>query len=682
MRYARQVGAVTASALVLALVVLTGPAQGQTATQEQATTQEQGLDLGEPVLGIASVTPWVTPDGEFQVRFAPSTDVPADATLTMTIHQRLTARSVDGLREQVLDAIDGDDPGRVLQTPVTTPFSALGDPASGATLTIPIRSSRGDRARVLLPNPGIHPVELVLTSPDGPELWSETVFLNRLAEDDDHPPVQVTLVLPVESDPAVAVDGASAFAVEDQTQLSSVASLLRSVPEAPLTLAVRPNTLDGLARSDQGWAAELLSRLRGNSAVNSLIRQPYVRVNSAALVASDDADELQRQIVVGAGTVRDRLDRTAPTGTWLADEPITTESLGVLRDVGVESVLLSPDSLDTVESVEVGAPVASPVRLAHGGGMRALAVDTAVSERLVETDTDPAVRAHEAVAVMLAGWFATESLSTPPALASAVLLSPLTDARVLESLGATLLSGGPLSADPLGSPLPAPAEDEPVATLVTHDLPGTGPAVAQTNDTRRLISAFRSMAGAGEPAAELWDELTNQSMAMTLESAQRTEMQTAVRQQIDTRVKQIHPPRARRVLLTSDDSVIPLRFRNDLPYEVRLVMRARSPRLDIAEPVSEIVLAPGENRVDLEVEVQAPGEFLLRIDLSSPDGGIQIPGPAVPVRSTAISGVGAALSIVSIVFLFGWWLHTTRRKRREKVAGAGTVSADNLDPGD
>ena len=190
------------------------------------------------------------------------------------------------------------------------------------------------------------------------------------------------------------------------------------------------------------------------------------------------------------------------------------------------------------------------------------------------------------------------------------------------------------------------------------------------------------MAGAGEPAAELWDELTNQSMAMTLESAQRTEMQTAVRQQIDTRVKQIHPPRARRVLLTSDDSVIPLRFRNDLPYEVRLVMRARSPRLDIAEPVSEIVLAPGENRVDLEVEVQAPGEFLLRIDLSSPDGGIQIPGPAVPVRSTAISGVGAALSIVSIVFLFGWWLHTTRRKRREKVAGAGTVSADNLDPGD
>ncbi len=682
MRPTRRLAATTASALVLALVVLSGTAQGQHAAQGQPPPPEGVQDPTEPVLGIASVTPWVTPDGEFQVRFAPTTDVPADALLTVTIHQRLPARTVDELRERVLDAIDDDDLGKVLQTPVTTPLSSLGDPASGATLTIPIRRSRGDPARVLLPNPGIHPVELVLTSPDGPELWSETVFLNRLPQDDDHPPVPVTLVLPVDSGPAVATDGGSAFRVEDQTQLNSVASLLRSVPAAPLTLAVRPNTLDGLARSDQGWAAELLSLLRGDSSANSLIRQPYVRVDSGALVASDDAGELQRQIVVGEGTVQARLDRTTAAGTWLADEPITTESLAVLRDAGVESVLLSPDSLDSVESGADGAPVASPVRLEGGGGMRALAFDTTASERLTETSTDPAVRAHEAVSLLLAGWFATEALSTPPTLASALLLSPRTDARVLESLGATLRSGGPVVANPLSSPLPAPSEEAPTATLTRPDLPDTGAAVAQTNDTRRLISAFRSMAGSADTAAELWDELTNQSMAMTLDSAERTAMQTAVRQQIDTRVRQVHPPRARRVLLTSDDSVIPLRFRNDLPYEVRLVMRARSPRLKIAEPVSEIVLAPGENRVDLEVEVQAPGEFLLRLDLSSPDGGIQIAGPAVPVRSTAISGVGAALSVVSILFLLGWWIHTARRKRRARVVGAADTTTDSLDPGD
>jgi len=100
---------------------------------------------------------------------------------------------------------------------------------------------------------------------------------------------------------------------------------------------------------------------------------------------------------------------------------------------------------------------------------------------------------------------------------------------------------------------------------------------------------------------------------------------------------------------------------------VRLVMRARSPRLEIDEPTTEIVLQPGENRVDLPVRVQAPGESLLRIELSAPDGGITIPGPDVPVRSTAISGVGAALSAVSVLFLLGWWFNTMRRRQRDRA---------------
>jgi hypothetical protein len=124
-------------------------------------------------------------------------------------------------------------------------------------------------------------------------------------------------------------------------------------------------------------------------------------------------------------------------------------------------------------------------------------------------------------------------------------------------------------------------------------------------------------------------------------------------------------------------------------------MRARSPRLEIDQPTTEIVLQPGATVIDLPVTVQAPGESLLRIELTSPDGGITIPGPAVPVRSTAISGVGAALSIVSILFLCGWWLRTMRRHRRERAratgahpsvepsseATAGAVAADRLGEG-
>jgi hypothetical protein len=62
--------------------------------------------------------------------------------------------------------------------------------------------------------------------------------------------------------------------------------------------------------------------------------------------------------------------------------------------------------------------------------------------------------------------------------------------------------------------------------------------------------------------------------------------------------------------------------------------------------------------------VRAPGPALLRIDLRSPDGSIRLPTSTVPVSASTISGVGAALSVVSLLFLAGWWISTTRRKRR------------------
>jgi hypothetical protein len=180
------------------------------------------------------------------------------------------------------------------------------------------------------------------------------------------------------------------------------------------------------------------------------------------------------------------------------------------------------------------------------------------------------------------------------------------------------------------------------------------------------------MVGDADTRTDLWDELANESVATELDPADRADLHAVVRGGIDGQVAQIEVPRERRVLVTRTDALIPLRFRNDLPWDVTLEMRARSPRLDIEEPVSTIVLAPGENRIDLAATVQAPGESLLRIDLSSPDGGITIPGPDVPVRSTAISGVGAALSIVSVLFLLGWWVRTLRRNRRRGAREGGT----------
>jgi hypothetical protein len=660
-----------------------------------ATVPAGAQRRGDPVLEIASVSPWVSPDGEFQVRFDPSTTVPADARLTVTIREPLETEDDESLRVTVQDVIDGGSSGRVLQTPVTVPLTDLGDPAAGATLTIPVRSTRGDRSRVFLPNPGIHPVDLVLTRPDGPELWSQTVFLNRLPEEgeaEDPGPVRVTLVLPVASGPAVGTDGQGVFGVEDQTQLGSVRSLLDAVPGAPLTLSVRPNTLDGLARTEQLWASDLLDALGEDRGANVIAQLPYAGVDTGGLVASDASGELERQIVIGAGTVRNRIGRTPVATTWTGDETVTDQALPLLARTGVESLLVPLESLRLPEDMDEDDAMTSPVQLEGGDGIRALAYDAVVSQRLADSGTDPAVRSHQSVALMMAGWFDAAERSDAAPLATAILLAPSTEPAVLESLQATLRSGGPLIAEPEAGPLPAAGlDDAPVASLAPRTTPDLRGAVSATNETRRQISAYRSMTGDADPDTQLWDELTNESMSASLDAGERAQLHATVRGGIAQKVALIEPPPSRRVLVTSQDTDIPLRFRNDLPFEVRLVMRARSPRLDIDQPTTEIVLAPGQNRIELPVTVQAPGESLLRIELTSPDGGISIPGPAVPVRSTAISGVGAALSIISILFLCGWWFRTMRRHRRDAARATGAhpaseapaepVAADRLGEG-
>jgi hypothetical protein len=91
----------------------------------------------------------------------------------------------------------------------------------------------------------------------------------------------------------------------------------------------------------------------------------------------------------------------------------------------------------------------------------------------------------------------------------------------------------------------------------------------------------------------------------------------------------------------------------------------------------EVVLHPGENLIDLPVTARASGGSLLRLDLRSPDASIRVAASSMPVTSSTISGVGAALSIISLLFLAGWWIRTARRRRREAARSTGShPSAD------
>ena len=679
---------VVTTTVAVSVMAAEGPAAEPIQTSDPTAAPATG-----GVLEITSVSPWVDADGEFQVRFGSSTQVPEGSQLTYTIHQALEPTRRQTLRDLVEATIEDGATGGVLQAPRTRPLTDYGDPTTGPVLTIPVRPGSGASERALLPNPGIHPVELVLTPPEGPELWSQVVFLNRLpteyvlgTDDPDSPdPVRVSLVMPVQSPPTLDVDGAASFAIETRSSLESVGSLLRAVPDAPFTLGVRPNTLDGLSRTEERWSQELLSALEVSTGpdASTVVSMPYVAVDSGALVAAGAGAELDRQVDLG-NEVLDEVLSASPVGSsWIFDATLTTGVLGTLRARGVDSVVVPLSALTLRGGVDEQDAMTGAVRLEGGDGVRAIAYDEVVSQRLADQDVEPGVRANDVVSMMMASWFTSSGAAGDRPPASVVLVTPTVDAGFVSALTPSLDGSGPLLADTSLAMLPDPSEEEPIAELARRDPPGERLAVAATVETRRQIESYRSMSGDAEPDLPLWERLNAESLSSELDAVQRLALHDAVRVQIADDVARIEPPRARRVVVTSRDTTIPLRFGNDLPYEVRLTLRARSPRLEIEGGDSrEIVLVPGENRIDLPVVVQAPGESLLRIELMSPDEGLQIASLDVPVRSTAISGAGAALSVISLLFLVLWWIHTHRRRRREAARSGGTHPCTSAVAGD
>jgi len=674
-------------------------AQATTAVQKQVTSGD---------LRISSVSPWVTSNGEFQVRFEPTTEIPAGALLTYTVHQGLRPSRQETLRDKVDGIIAGASSGKILQTPSTRPFAEYGDPAAGSVLTIPIRSSTDqDRLRLLLPKAGIHPVDLVLTSAEGPEIWSQVVFLNRLPTNytpqfQDPSAVAVTLLMPIETAPTLDSVGVAQFTLEDRARISAATTLLAAVPDAPLRLGLRPNTLDGLVRIKEPWAEKFVNSLTAALSTEapsttpskpatapgpSIFSLPYVSVSTSGLISAGALGDLQREINLGNRVIQQITATQSDRGTWALDNSLSSESAFALLGLGNTTFLVAASQLERPSNVSEQQTMTAAVQLGKDSGFRALAYDTLLAERAADSGVDPALRAHQVISLMISAWFSARSPSSESfspggaALGSAILLPTTSSPAVISALSASLLSGGPLQVFPDAAALgPVTANSAaPVVGLVPQIASDEQLGLAQTAETRRQIGAFRTMTSSPESSVELWTRLNAQSLASQLNPAERLGLHSAVRSQIANSLSKIELPPPRQVTITGRATNIPLRFRNNLPYQVRVKLTARSTRLEVTGgDTQEILLVPGENRIDLPVTVQAPGESTLRINLLSPNEELEVGQLELPVRATAISGVGATLSVISIVFLVLWWAQAYRRRKRDTARTTGDHPAQGV----
>jgi len=693
----RRRGAAIALALVAVAAAVTVTGNVAAAAPDGGRSGRQSPDATSDLLSVVFVSPDVDPNGTFEVRFAPAAGVPADSVFRVTIHQPLSRGS--GLRAAVARVADGGSLGGVVQGPIDVPAPLFGDPAAGWRLALPVRSGPGDPQRILIPRAGIHPVELELVSAGGSLLWSSTVFLNRLPTEpttgSDGRPGQmaVSLVVPLDSPPTLGPTGTPQLQADTLVSVAELTKLLEAVPEAPLTLGMRPNTLTGAVGSESGGSG-LIDALRSPQLRSAAVRRPDVNVDVGGLIDANALDVLDDELTIGSAVLSD-LTASAPiTSTWLLDDTITPESLPVLEAIGTSRVILPAERLELPDGTTPATARTRTMRLAatadgsvngnEGSSLTAIADDPALTLRLIDPKQDPGVAANRVLTELTASWFSAvdEGADAFPGPQAAIVVPPQVDPEVVRALVPGLTGDGPLRADPLAAPPPAAAVDGATITATLQPRTPDDPraAIDAFRSSRTTIVGVRSITGFGEPALQSWDLLNAQSMARDLDPAARVAAHDFIAADSARLLANIELPSDRKIVLTSQDATIPLRFRNDLSYPVDVLLRLRSSRLDFPDGDERTIrLDPGENLVDLRVTSRAPGDSIVRIDVASPDAAVGVGSVQIPVTSSTISGVGAALSIISLLVLGWWWLATVRRRGRRSARRTGSHPTSRTD---
>ena len=143
-----RLGLLAALGSVVLVVLGTVSAVSTGATAIEPRSRVTRALQSSPTIVVTAVTPWVAPDGNFRVELRVDGPLPADATISSLVHQRLRSTSKTSLRASLDSVLANGDVGDALQSPITQPITALGDPAVGIVVDLPVRSSRnGDAGR-------------------------------------------------------------------------------------------------------------------------------------------------------------------------------------------------------------------------------------------------------------------------------------------------------------------------------------------------------------------------------------------------------------------------------------------------------------------------------------------------------------------------------------------------------
>lgn len=707
---ARPLSRLFAWLLLVACLGLVSPVAAQTQSPDDSSDTQ--LEDAELEVTLVEQTTWVDPDGEIMVRIALD-GAPSDATVEVTLHERMRSRS-DFLATRGREQLRGrlTDPPLVIGT-----VDELG---ATATARIPIRSGPQDpeiAPRLGIADPGIHPVDIAVYGPDRSYLGGLVTHVVRLPRDPDPaPPLEVVLTQRLDGGISHRADGSVEIDQATRETWTVAVDTMAGIDQ-PLALTIRPETVAALAASTSPLDQSLLTNLVELSS-SALATSTFVEVDIDGMFRAGLGDEVTSQLELGHAELAAHV---APVDakTWIADQNISDPTIDALAAFGIERMVVPHSALpsilsegpalsdsssrdrDTEPSVaeddderDPDQPRLGPFRLVTetGAQMAVLATDPHLQQHQ-RASSDPRLNAqhllidlammrhsvHEdavqnGVQDVSPGVVALDLIAADidPAFVAAVVAgidqSPFLHAVDLDqAIGAT-------------SSLPAYrlTESEPDADLsgLHRDL----------NLVRLSIASFDGVfptepsppePGPDQPRdATDFDRLLAVAVSSRLQPAERSAYFTTIADTMDGLLAGIDI-QARAITLPARDGTVPVTLDNTSGRPAVVALRFDSDRLDFPHGERlDVELQPGTTTVDVVVRARASGAFPLDIEVESPDGQIPLAASRYTVRSTAVSGVGLAISIAAVIVLAVWWVRTARRARAARSHQLANDRAD------
>jgi hypothetical protein len=645
-------------------------------------------------LRLVSQTAWTLTGQPLTMRVGIAAGQPLDQLdLSLKVHRAVRFRS------QFEPTLEGLSLGDVRVTLPDTAVSTLPPDAQGAqTLTLELPTL----------DPGVYPVEVLLRNRVGGSLVGSFVTYLIRVEDQVTEPLRVAWVQPVGAGPATQFDRTFQLDPAQASSITQVTSALIAHPSFPATLDITPETAAASVASGRADLAGALAKLVTPS--RTLLSSPYVDVDASRLVDLGLGDDLVNQRVEGDKVLTSVIGRAGDPRSWSSDTALSGAALGRLIQMGVTTVVVPEAGLVPLDrAVTGGVTLEKPFSLAADDehAVNAVSVDQGLTAHFA--GDDPVLSAQQLLAD-LAVLYRDTPLSVrgvairPPRdwAASAALLNPVFDAFAIP--------GAPVRAvtvDQLVSEVPALQKANGSAvvrtTLPTGDqnpLPeasidaGVGDQIRATHVE---VKGVRSLTG---PATDL-SGIERQLLvaeADGLTSTRRRGLTAAVDRAAGAIRDRVHLIPGRTFRLTARKGTIPLTLVNDNPFPVTVTLDLSSDKLEFVEvggpegtdrsrqQFADLVLNANQHRVvTVPVQARASAAFPLRADLRSPSGDLDLDRVQFTVVSTAVPGVGIALSIGAGLVLVWWWVRHWRRTRALQSEGESdepdeTSAGDDPEP--